>query len=431
MAKKRKKNKTPYLIAGAMTVLAAAAVGLMFYSGGINPQKAPEKASAPETTAAPKQIVGEAADGFVRSRLALEYPLLATEVPDVYVTADPQGAFTFYTFDGEALTPCEGVQEKEITVTCSHQDIPATLHYLRQGDTLTGYGLFRSGVTTDKDVRLYAYAFFHLTNMPAGYGSSDGMLMIDYDPEDFALSDKTYSDVFGFNLSTGKASRLASNNGRTVDKLGRLRTDWAMMNSALLAFGGDHLYLSGRNYQLSSTTADIIYNADTSNTKPRLVASGLYKNYLNAVNDVLYYAKQADDSVQMWSMTKDGQEKALGSYPGSVDDYLFSGDYMLEKNTLALTCVSTGMSKDLLSLVGSVPGSPGAFALSPDGSKLVILCDGETQSVVLVNLATNGCHVAQDKGLFTPGCTQLCWKGSAFTTIAEAENGYTLLSWSF
>ena len=161
------------------------------------------------------------------------------------------------------------------------------------------------------------------------------------------------------------------------------------------------------------------------------MASGLYENYLNAKNDVLYYAKPAEDSVQMWSMTKDGQEKALGSYPGSVEDYLFSGDYMLEKNTLALTCVSTGVSKDLMGLVGSVPGNPSVFGISPDGGKLVILCDGETQSAVLVDLATNGCHVVQEKGLFTPGCTQLCWKGSAFLTIAEAESGYTLLSWSF
>jgi hypothetical protein len=286
-------------------------------------------------------------------------------------------------------------------------------------------------MTTDEDVRLYAYAFFRLTNMPEAYGSGDAMLLVDYDPEDFALADKTYSEVFSFNLSTGKATRMTSDNGRTVDNLGRMRTDWAMLNDAMLSFGGERLYLTGRNYQLADTTADIIYNADTSNTKPRLVASGLYEDYLNAENGVLYYAKQAEDSVQMWSLTTDGQEKALDSYPGTIDEYLFSGDYMLKKNTLALTSVSTGQSKDLLSIVGTVPGSPAAFGISPDGSKLVILCDGETQSVILVDLATNGCHVVQDTGLFTPGCTQLCWKGGTFLTIAETESGYSLLSWKF
>ncbi len=429
MAKKRKQNKTPYLIAGAMTILAAASVGLMFYSGGLHPNKAPEQTSAPQA-AAPQQIVGEAADGFIRNRLELEYPLLPTEIPDVYVTADPYGAFTFYSYDSGVLTPCEGAQEKDVTVTCSHQQIPATLHYLQQGDTLTGYGLFRSNLT-DQDVRLYAYAFFHLTNMPSGYGSGDSMLLVDFDPEDFAKADKTYSEVFSMSLPGGKTTRLTSDNGRTVDNLGRLRTDWAMMHPALLEFGGDHLYLSGRNYQLASDTADIVYNADTSNTKPRLVASGLYEDYLNAKGDALYYVKQAEQSVQICSLSREGQEKTLNTYPGDVASYLFSGDYMLEKNTLALTCVSTGVSKDLMSTVGALPGRPSLFGVSPDGSKLVILCDGETQSAILVDLAKNTAHVVQDKGLFAPACTQICWKSGSFLTIAEADSGYTLLSWSF
>lgn len=427
MAKKRKKNKMPYIIAAAMSVLAAASVGLFFYSGGFHPQPAKQ----PETTVTQPVTEPVSSDGAIRLRTPAEYPLMPTEIEGVFVSANPYGLFNFYEYADGAFTACTDAQEMDVTVTCSHQELPAKLHYLQRGDDVTGYGLFLTTLYED-DVRLYDYAFLHLVNMPEGYGSGDAMLLVDFDEDDFAKADKTYTEVLSFNLSNGKSSRLTSDNGRTVDNMGRLRTDWAQMNGALLRLGAEKWYLSGRSYQLDSTKADIIYNADTSNTKPKWIASGLNENVLFSENGTLYYIKETDGGFDAYSLTTDGTETKLGSYAGSVDDYLFSGGYMLEKNTLALTRLSTGESKDIGSVTGNAKGSPAYFGVSSDGAKFVLLCDGETQSAVLLDLTTNACQYVRQKGLFTNSCSQIDWlSADSFATVAETETGYETLIWAF
>lgn len=426
--KKRKKNKIPYLIASAMTVLAAASVGLFFYSGGFRTQPKTQ----PETTTQAAPVVEPVSeDGLIRRREAADYPLMPTQIEGVFVSANPFGRFSFYEYADGALTSCTDAEEMDVTVTCSHQKIPATLHYLRRGDQLTGYGLFLTSLYED-DVRLYEYAFLHLVNMPAGYDDGDAMLLVDFDSADFAKADKTYTEVFSFNMQDGSSRRMTSDNGRTVDNLGRLRTDWAQMNDALLALNGKKLYLSGRNYQLDSTTADIIYNADTSNQKPKWIASGLYEKYLYSADGKLYYVKTTDAGFDTYSLTADGTETKLASYVGSVDDFLFSGDYMLEKNTLALTRVSTGESKDIAAIVKTAPGSPAFFSVSDDGTKFVLLCDGETQGAALCDLTSGVCRYVRQTGLFTYTCSQITWlDAGSFLTVAETETGYETVIWAF
>lgn len=424
---KKKKNKMPYIIATAMSVLAAASVGLFFYSGGFRPQPAKQ----PETTVAQPVTEPVSEDGLIKSRTPADYPLMPTEIGGVFVSADPYGQFTFYEYADGAFTACADAQEMDVTVTCSHQQLPAKLYYLQRGDTLTGYGLFLTTLYED-DVRLYDYAFLHLVNMPAGYGSGDAMLLVDFDEADFAKADKTYTEVLSFNLSNGKSTRLTSDNGRTVDEMGRLRTDWAQMNAALLQAGAEKWYLTGRNYQLDSTTADIVYNADTSNTKPKRIVSGLYEAYMYAENGTLYYVKETDGGFDAYSLATDGTETKLGSYAGSVDDYLFSGSYMLEKNTLALTRLTTGESKDIGSVIGAATGSPAYFSVSADGAKFVLLFDGETQSAALCDLTTNACRKVRQEGLFTNSCSQIHWlSADSFATVAETETGYETLIWAF
>ena len=67
-------------------------------------------------------------------------------------------------------------------------------------------------------------------------------------------------------------------------------------------------------------------------------------------------------------------------------------------------------------------GSPAYFGVSSDGAKFVLLCDGETQSAVLLDLTTNACQYVRQKGLFTNSC---------FATVAETETGYETLIWAF
>lgn len=421
--KKRKRNKVPYYIASAMTVLAAASVGILFYSGGLHPTA---ETTAPAVIEQAEEV--KTAEGFV-SRTAVDYPLIATDMDGVYLSANPYGLFAFYEVQNGAFTPCTDTQTMDIQVTCSHQEIPTKLYYLERGEQVTGYGLFLTTLYED-DVRLYDYAFFHLTDMPQSYGTGK-MLLVDFDENDFAKADKTYSEVFAFDMASLKSTRMTSDNGRTVDNFGRLRTDWAQMNDPLLQLGGSKLYLSGRNYQLDSTTADIICNKDTSNTKPTWIASGIWEQWMHTENGILYYAKETESGFELYSMDADGKEKKISAYAGSVDDYLFNGDYMLEKNTLVLKRISTDENKGTFK-TDSVHTAPAYFSVSPDGTKAAVLFDGETQTALLCDLAGGKIEPVQDKSLFTTGCEQLRWlSDGSFLTVAETDSGYETLVWTF
>ena len=422
--KKRKKNKVPYYIASAMTVLAAASVGILIYSGGLNPSVKPTE----PTTVIEQADTVKSAQQFVK-RTAVEYPLMATDADGVFLCANPYGLFEFYEMKGGALSPCADTQTMDIKVTCSHQEIPAKLHYIEREGRVTGYGLFLTTLYED-DVRLYDYAFFRLTEMPESYGTGK-MLLVDFDESDFAKADKTYTEVFSFDMATGKSTRMTSDNGRTVDNLGRLRTDWAQMNEALLQLGGNKLYLSGRNYQLDSDTADLIRNNDTSNTKPTWVSSGIWEQWMHTENGTLYYAKETESGFEVYGMNSKGEEKKLAAYAGSVDDYLFSGDYMLEKNTLALKRISTNENKGVLKS-DAIHVLPTDFAVSADGTKAAVLFDGETQSALLCDLTAGKSECVQDKGLFANSCDRLRFlPDGKLLTIAETASGYEALVWTF
>lgn len=422
--KKRKKNKVPYYIASAMTVLAAASVGVLMYSGGLNPSATP----AEPTTVIEQADTVQSAQQFAK-RTAVDYPLMQTDLDGVFLSANPYGLFEFFEVQDGAFVPCADTQTMDIKVTCSHQEIPTKLYYIEREGRVTGYGLFLTTLYED-DVRLYDYAFFHLTEMPEGYGTGK-MLLVDFDESDFAKADKTYTEVFSFDMATGKSTRMTSDNGRTVDNLGRLRTDWAQMNDALLRLGGEKLYLSGRNYQLDSATADIIRNNDTSNQKPTWIASGIWEQWMHTENGTLYYAKETESGFELYSMDSTGKEQKLGAYAGSIDGYLFSGDYMLEKNTLALKRISTDENKGILKS-DAIHALPTDFAVSADGTKAAVLFDGETQSALLCDLTAGKSEAVQDKGLFTNSCDRLCFlPDGKLLTVAETASGYETLVWTF
>lgn len=424
MAKKKKKNKMPYYIASAMAVLAAASVGLMFYSGGLNP-----KVDSKEPTVAVQQATqAKPASEFIKDQQSFDYPLMATELNNVYVSANPYGLFSFYSIENGKFVPVES-QEMEIKVPCSNQQVPAKLQYVERDGKVCGYGLFLTTLFED-DVRLYNYAFFHLTEMPSNYGSGK-MLLVDFDEGDFAKKDKNYTEVFSFDMASQQAKRITSDNGRTVDNLGRLRTDWAQMNEALLQLNGNKLYLTGRNYQLDSATADIVQNNDTSNTKPKLMVSGLWENWMHTENGKTYYAKETENGFDICCMNTSGSEEDVGSYSVSLDSYLFSGDYMLEKNTLALKRISTNENKGNLKSE-AIHTQPTAFSVSPDGKKAVVLIDGNSQSVLLFDMTTGQCQLAEGIGLFVTNCDPVLWLADgSFMTNGDNGSTYDAQIWKF
>ncbi|MBQ3150619.1 MAG: hypothetical protein IJB86_05170 [Clostridia bacterium] len=425
--KKKKKNKMPYYIATVTAIFAALSVCIALYSTTLN-----KKEPTAEETVTENTVEALSADSAVTTRNTYGGPMLTTDIDNVFLNIQSNGYFTFYENRGGALSAISDVQTVDVRAECSHQEIPATVHYIERNGVVTGYGLFTTSICSE-DVRLFDYAFFRIANMPEGYGSDKHILMIDFDAADFALNDKTYSEAFGLDIASGKLTKLTSDNGRTIDRFGRFRSDWAQLNDALIDFSLDKLYLSGRNYLLDSTSADLIFIEGNTKTKPTWKSSGLYENYLNTLDGKLYYAKEAEGGFGIFSMTPDGTETRISAYSGSVNDYLFCGDYIFNKNNLVLKRISTDENKaDLKAFKGSV-AYPEFMSVSKDGTKLVVLFNTAPQSAVLFDLSTGTGRLITEEKLFTNTCSQIMWlSDNSFMTVSgNGMSEYETLVWSF
>ena len=419
MAKKSRKNKKYIYLMSIAAVLAAAAMTLFLVTqlGG----QSSDDGDAEETTDnSAANIVGY--DRYIVSEGVTEYPIIQTDIDNIFVRLDPNGAFGFYQYtDGNALSQYGDVKTVEVTATCSSQDIPAKIYYVDIDGKIAGYGLFTTTIS-DANVKLYEYAFFKICNMPDGYGDGDAMLLVDFDKDDFAKAEKSYSEVFSLNLDSGKTTKLTGDNGRLVDRDGRLRTDWVVMTDGLLAScGGERLYLSGRNYNLGmmDTVCDVLLINDTAK-KPTRIASGLYGTYLKVTDGGLVYLKQTENGFESVA-NKDGTETVITSFAGSKDRYLISGDWLLNKTSLELINIPTGSKTTL----GAGLINPTSFSVSPDGKKAVIFKAGSSnQTVALCSLDTHACTVSVGDKLVEPGLEGIYWVGEGkYITVFKADSG--------
>ena len=402
MAKKKKKiNKMPFLIAAALAAFAAFSVWLAFYSATLKDYQ--PTVSVPENTTAQNFTEGTATPLKV-----YDGPMLETDIDNVLLSVHPSGIFTFYENVNGTLTPCDDTKTIEVTAQCSHQNIPATIYYLERDGKTSGYGLFTTSISSE-DIRLFDYAFFRLIDMPSGYSDAKHLLMVDFDGKDFALNDKTYSELFAFDINSGKTTKITGDNGRTVDRYGRFRSDWAQLNDALIEFSADKFYLSGRNYLLDSAKADILFIEGNTKTKPTWKSSGIYENYMNTENGNLYYAKETEGGFEIFCMTADGTEKRISAYSGSIEDYLFFEDYIFNKNNLVLKRISTDENKADLGNLSKKIAYPEFMSVSKDGTKLVVLCNTAPQTAVLYDLKTGTQKIITAENLFTNTCQQIIW----------------------
>ncbi|NLO46043.1 MAG: hypothetical protein GX107_06030 [Clostridiales bacterium] len=429
MTKKSRKNKLKKLIylMSVSAVLAAAAMAAFILTQPRFRSSSEDKSDVTDSSGAPNIV---AYDRFVVSEGITQHPVLPTDIENVFLKLSPDGVFSFYQYtDENAMSLYGGAKTIKTTVSCSHQNIPVTIYYIEENGKISGFGLFTTNIS-DADVRLYEYAFFKIINMPDGYGDDKVMLLVDFDKEDFTKAEKTYSEIFGLDLGSGKTTRLTGDNGRTVDKKGRLRTDWVIMTDGLLqTCGGKRLYLSGRNYGLETTDTkcDLLLINNVSQ-KPSVVVGGLYGLYLKVTDDGLVYLRQSKGGFSS-ILNKDGAETVVASLSGEKDNYLLNGDWVLNKTTLELVNLVTGGK----AAVGGVV-NPTSFSVNPDGTKAVVFKAGRSnQTAALCSLETGAFTVSEGGNIISPGLENVVWvsEGQFITTFAADGGEYCYRLCSF
>lgn len=297
---------------------------------------------------------------------------LPTDFENVYYTADLKGSVKFYEYSGgQMVASTLAVKQVKANLSASYEKIPVTVNYIEKDGKACGYGVFTSDMSGDVDV--YSYAFVKLTAKPAGYGSGY-LLLADFDKDNFYKTDKIYSEIYNFDLASGKASTYVSNNTRLIDKNGSFRQDWTMLTDDFMKNLGDAKYfISSRYYNENEKgqRADIMVLSNA--YRPKIVVEdilGLW--FVNDANGMHYLRKTENGFENVCS------DRVLSKFEGDYfTGYMQSGKYLVNKKSLEITDLLTGEVKTLKDINIE---SADVFSISPDGTKAVFATNGRVNS---------------------------------------------------
>lgn len=417
------KNKGLTVAAIVLAVLAAVSAVIFFTFG-----KGSGDGGNAETQA-PAVYSYEQSEYTAASQLKmLDKIYLPTGLSGVYYSADLSGKFEFYTYANGVFAPFTGeVGSVDTSVSVSRQRIPATISYIEQGGRVCGFGLFTTDISS-ADAPVYPYAFFKLISKPVGYGSGY-LLMVDFEKENFYRTDKIYSDLFSFDLSSGTATQTVNQSTRMIDYNGAYRNDWAMLTDGFIAnMGSEGYFLSSRNYNNKDRglVCDIMVMSKA--YKPVIKTNGITGLWASVQADGLHYLRNTATGFNSVVLT-DG-EAVKASFEGNYfSDYLASGDYIINKMSLTLTNLLTGESKTLDKLKNAGIENAVSFSVSPDGTAAVFAFAGEpnTNGVEIQRLAyyKDGSEPVYfgEPLLFSETALSFVWLSNSQVMSARPANG--------
>lgn len=328
-----------------------------------------------------------------------DYPLVQTEQKDIFYEAFPDGTFKFYRFADDTFTQItEGIATKDATITCSYQKIKVKLHYLSTDAGTVGYGLFNS--KQDSDTKFFSYVFVRMMDCPKPYASTaktDYILLADMEAEDVYKPDKTYSDMYSYDMSSGKTTLVVSQRDRLVQDDGTMREDWTIFTDTMLNDSEKYdLFASRRNYDTAAETAAVydlltVQNSRASNKNSATTLVGS-PSYVVREKDGAYFCFA--NAEEGFDLIKNGDKKnPVVSFEGSFADYAVSGNYILNKATLDLTDITSGEVSELTKANFT---ELSGFVVNESATKAVLFCNGEQQSLVIYDIASGDAEIITD-----------------------------------
>ena len=359
------KNKSLTIVTAVLAVLAIVSGVVFFVSSGDKEPEIKEKepvAYSYEQSAytMSENLSVKGSDGEI---------YLPTDFENIYFTADLKNSVKFYEYSGgQMVASTLAVKKVNANLAATYETIPVTVNYIEKDGKACGYGIFTSDMKADVDV--YSYAFVKLTAKPSGYGEGY-LLLADFDKNNFYKADKIYSEIYNFDLASGKTSTYVSNNTRLIDKNGSFRQDWTMLTDDFMKnLGGAKYFISSRYYNESEkgTRADIM---ELSNAyRPKIVVEdilGIW--FVNDANGMHFLRKNENGFANMCG------DRVLTQFEGDYfTDYMQSEKYLINKKSLEIIDLLTGEIKTLKDINIT---SADVFSVSPDGSKAVFASYGK------------------------------------------------------
>ncbi|MBQ8576228.1 MAG: hypothetical protein IJ447_09315 [Clostridia bacterium] len=337
------------------------------------------------------------------------HPLVQTEQKDLFYEMYPDGTFLFYKYADGQFSEVTGVKTKDVQITCSYQKLKVKLHYLETDAGTVGYGLFNSQQKTD--TKMFSYVFVRLMDCPKAYSSTARtkyILLTDMDAEDAYKTDKTYSDMYSYDMGSGKTSLVVSQRDRLVQNDGTMREDWTIFTDSMLNVGAKYdLFASCRNYDTKDTTVkyDFLTVANSRAAKKNSATTLTNSpSYIVREKDGAYFCFA--NTEKGFDLVKNGDKKnPLAGFEGNFSDYTVSGNYLLNKATLEVTDITSG---EKISLKKASFTELSGFVANETGTKFVLFCNGEQQSMVIYNTESGETKIITDS-IYDKGICNFCF----------------------
>lgn len=291
---------------------------------------------------------------------------LPTDREGLFYTASLDNNIGFYKYDGMNFVPAGyEVKTTNVKLTASGVSVPVKISYINADGLTVGYGVFTSAM--DSNVKIYPYAFVKIARKPAGYGSGY-LLLADFDKENFFKAEKTYSEIYSYEIGQASVSTSLSQNTRLVDINGTFRQDWSMLTDEFIsAMGNGKYFMSSRYYTAEETGERTDIMVFSNAYRPSVVAKDILGTWFVNDENGMHYLKASDGGFKC-VVSKGDKTKETASFSGSYDRYLRNGNYIVCKDTGVMTNLLTGEEKNL---TGISINDAVLFSVNKDGTRAV------------------------------------------------------------
>ena len=292
--------------------------------------------------------------------------LVQTDIPDVFYGYSSTYELQYYQYKDNKMVPVKSTGTVKASVDMGNETIPVKIDYFQLGGKIFGTGLFVANKS--ENVYFYDMIAFQLVNLPKGY-SEDGKALLLATTSKNVLTQKVtlWPESFVVDLETGKTSRFLKVINRNIDiTTGAGVEDFCMLTNEGYNASGKIPFITAREYEAGSGKLDIFIK---SGKDEKLFANEIYGKFLLTDGNSVIFMRKTDKGFDV--IRKTGEDETVtGSFYGTMGtNYMYSGDYIFNKNDGKLYNLKTGDVKNIIGYRMSLE----MMSVSPDGKYLVML----------------------------------------------------------
>ena len=292
--------------------------------------------------------------------------LVQTDIPDVFYGYSSTYELQYYQYKDNKMIPVKSTGTVNASIDMGNETIPVKIDYVELGGKIFGTGLFVANKS--ENVYFYDMIAVQLVNLPKGY-SEEGKALLLATTNKNVLTQKVtlWPESFVVDLETGKTSRFLKVINRNIDiTTGAGVEDFCMLTNEGYNASGKIPFITAREYEAGSGQLDIFIK---SGKDEKLFANDIYGKFLLTDGNSVIFMRKTDKGFDV--IRKTGEDETVtGSFYGTMGtNYMYSGDYIFNKNDGKLYNLKTGDVKNVIGYRMSAE----MMSVSPDGKYLVML----------------------------------------------------------